>query len=118
MALASSLQKVAAKVISTFGQTVTVQFFSYGSYNPETGAMVKSSSNSEIKGILQDITEREVNELVQATDKKLLVAKNALTSVPNTEDKVSIGGTVYQVIEVKTEQVQGSNIYYELILRG
>lgn len=118
MALASSLQKVAAKVIGTFGQTVTVQFFSYGSYNPELGTIIKSSSGTAIKGIVQDITDREVNELVQATDKKLLVAKNDLSSVPNSEDKVSIGGTVYQIIEVKTEQVQGSNIYYELILRG
>ena len=80
MGLASSLQKVANKVIGKLGGDVTVRIVTGGSYNTTTGAITESESDSTIKGVLSDVALREVNELVQAGDKRLMIAASAVTT--------------------------------------
>jgi hypothetical protein len=116
-ALSTSLQKVAKTIIGKFGGDVTVRIVSAGSYNTTTGAINETESDDEIKGVLTDVSLREVNELVQAGDKRLTIAATA-NGAPETKDRVVIGSVVHQIIQVNTVEQDNEAIVYELILRA
>lgn len=118
MALSSSLRKVASKVVSKFGGDVTVRIVTGGSYNTTTGTITESESDSTVKGVLSDVSLREVNELVQAGDKRLLIAAAAVSTAPETKDRVVIGSVVHQIIQVNITEQANTAIVYELILRA
>lgn len=118
MALADSLRKVASKVITKFGGDVTVRIVSSGTYNTTTGTVGESVSDTEIKGVLQDIALREANDLIQAGDKRLTIAASDLTTAPETKDKVVISSVVHQIITVETTEQDNTAITHELILRA
>jgi hypothetical protein len=118
MTLANPLRKVASKVVSKFGGDVTVRIVTGGSYNTTTGAITESESDSTVKGVLSDVSLREVNELIQAGDKRLLIAAAAVGTAPETKDRVVISSVVHQVIQVNITEQANTAIVYELILRA
>lgn len=118
MTLASPLRKVASKLMARFGGVVTIRKIITGSYNTTTGAITETNTDTTVRGVLEDVNAREVNELVQAGDKRLLVAAADLASAPTTVDKVVISNVVHQVIRVTTIEQDNKAITYELILRA
>ena len=118
MALADSLAKVASTIIGKFGGDVTVRFVTAGAYNTTTGASAESTSDTAIKGVLEGITKAEVNDLIQAEDKRLTVAADDLATAPGTKDRVVISSVVYQIIAVNTVEQDNTAITHELILRS
>ena len=114
MALADSLARVASNVLKQFGVDVTIRFVSTGSYNATSGAIVETVDTA-IKGVLEDVNVREVNELIQAGDKRLTVAADDLATAPETKDRVVVGG-VHQIIRVETTEQDNAAITHELIL--
>ena len=118
MGLAQSLEKVAGTVIAKFGGDVTVRYVSAGTYNATTGAITETASDTDVKGVLEDVSVREVNELVQQGDKRLTVAAKELPSAPGTKDRVVISSVVHQIIRVETTEQDNTAITYELILRA
>jgi len=118
MSLSNSLRKVANKVVGKFGGDVTVRIVTGGSYNTTTGAITESESDATVKGVLSDVALREVNELVQAGDKRLVIAASAVTTAPETKDRIVISSVVHQVIQVNTTEQDNTAIVYELILRA
>ena len=118
MALASSLQKVASKIVGKFGGAITFSVVTAGAYNTTTGAIAETTTTSTIKGVLDAVSAREVNELVQATDKTLTVAAADLAAAPTTADRVTIGGIIHQIISVDKVEQDNQAIIYTLILRA
>jgi hypothetical protein len=119
MTLASPLRKVASKLMAKFGGNVTIRIVTPGAYNTSTGAITESVADTGIKGVLEDVSVREVNELVQASDKKLIIAALDLNgTTPDTSDRVVISAIVHQIIEVRTIEQNNEPITYELILRA
>jgi|TARA_Y100000289_G_scaffold65660_1_gene79768 hypothetical protein len=118
MSLSKALEKVASKVVNQFGGDVTIRYVAGSSYDASTGAVSETESDSDVKGVVVDITVREANELVQAGDKRLTVAAEGLPSAPETKDRVVIGSIVYQIIQVQTIEQANSAIIYELVLRA
>ena len=118
MGLASSLQKVADKVIAKFGGEVIIRYVSAGSYNATTGVVGETISDTEVRGILEGVSVREVNELIQAGDKRLTVAAKELPSAPETKDRAVISSVVHQIISVNTIEQDNEAITYELVLRA
>lgn len=118
MTLAVPLRKVASKLMARFGGDVTIRRITVGAYNTTTGAASETISDNEIKGILEDVNLREVNDLIQASDKRLIIAAADTAAVPTTVDKVLINNVVHQVIRVITIEQDNEPITYELILRS
>ncbi len=118
MGLAQSLEKVAGTVIEKFGGDVTIRYVSAGSYNATTGAISETASDTDVKGVLEDVSVREVNELVQQGDKRLTVAAKDLPSAPETKDRVVISTVVHQIIRVDTTEQDNTAITHGLILRA
>jgi len=117
MALASSLQKTAAKLVSKFGGAATIRRITIGAYDPATGTAAETATDTAVRGVLEDISLREVNDLIQAGDKRLLIAAADLANVPTPADRVIIAGRTLQVIDVRTIEQDNTAITYQLILR-
>ena len=60
MALATSLRKTASKLMLRFGGLVTIRRITTGAYNPTTGVATPTASESVIRGLLEDVTERDI----------------------------------------------------------
>ena len=118
MALAGSLQKTASKLMSKFGGDVTIRVITVGAYNPTTGTASESTTDTTVKGVLEDVNAREVNDLVQAGDRRLTIAAADTSTAPTAADKVVISSVVHQVIRVTTIEQDNQPITYELILRA
>jgi hypothetical protein len=117
MTLASPLRKVASKLMAKLGGVAIIRRVTPGVYNPTTGTVSQATSDTAVRGVLEDVNLREVNDLIQAGDKRLLIAAADLASAPTTADRVVITGRTLQVIEVRTIEQDNTAITYELILR-
>jgi hypothetical protein len=117
MSLAAPLRKVASKLMSRFGGVATLRRVTPGIYNPTTGTVSEVVSDTALRGVLEDVNLREVNDLIQAGDKRLIIAAADTAAVPTTADRVIITGRTLQVIEVRTIEQDNEPITYELILR-
>jgi hypothetical protein len=115
--LANPLRKVASKLMARFGGVATIRCVQTGVYNPTAGTISETSVDTTVRGVLEDVNLREVNELVQAGDKRLIVAAADLAAVPTTADRVLIAGRTLQVIRVQTIEQDNTPITHELILR-
>tara|TARA_R100001443_G_scaffold40668_1_gene54092 strand:- start:684 stop:950 length:267 start_codon:yes stop_codon:yes gene_type:complete len=69
MSLASSLKKAASKSLKALGGSVTIRKVTNGTYNTETGLMGASTSDTIVNGALSNVSNSEVNDLIQAKDK-------------------------------------------------
>ena len=118
MTLANSLRSVASKLMSKFGGDAIIRTVTTGVYNPATGTASESTSDVTIKGVVEDVNAREVNDLVQAGDRRLTIAAADVAAAPTTADKVVISNVVHQVIRVTTIEQDNQPITYELILRA
>jgi len=118
MALASPLRKVASKLMARFGGVATIRRVATGSYDPATGTIAETNTDTTVRGVLEDVNIREANELVQAGDKRLIIAAADLTTAPTTVDKVLINSVVHQIIRIQTIEQDNTAITYEIILRA
>jgi len=103
--------------MAKFGGTATIRRVVPGAYNPTTGSISETTTDTVVRGVLQDINLNEVNDLIQATDKRLLIAAADLANAPTPTDRVIISGVTHQVIRVDTIEQDNTPITYELILR-
>jgi len=124
MGLANSLQKVADKAIAKLGGEVIIRYVTAGSYNATTGVVGETTSDTEVRAVVvgrqfqPGVKDSEVNDLIQAGNKRLAVASNALPSAPGTKDRVVINSVVHQIISVETIEQDNKAITYELALRA
>ena len=116
---ADAVQKAIKNVASIqgFGQDVTIRTITAGSYNTTTGVISESNSDATVKAVLEDVNMREVNELIQAEDKKITISAGDVTTKPTTKDKVVISNILYNIIRVFTKTSVGTDISYTLFLR-
>jgi hypothetical protein len=118
MALASSLQNTASKLMRKFGGALTYRRVVSDLYNTETGSMTQATTDYNLRGVLKDVKAREVNELIQAGDKRLFIAATDLAVTPSTADRVIISTISHQIINVQTIEQDNQSITYELVLRA
>jgi hypothetical protein len=118
MSLANPLRKVASKLMAKFGGAATIRRVTPGIYNPTTGTATEVVADTSVRGVLEDVNVREVNDLIQSGDKRLTVAAADVAAAPSTADRVLIGGITHQIIRVTTIEQDNTAIAHELILRA
>ena len=117
MTLSGPLRKVASKLMTKFGGEVTIRRITLGAYNTTTGTAAETTSDTALRGVLEDVNLREVNDLIQSGDKRLTIAAADVATAPVTADRVLIGGVTHQIIRVTTIEQGNTAITHELILR-
>ena len=120
MGLETGLKKVVGKVIATpgIGTAVTFRRVTMGTYNVKNSKVNRSTSDTSLKGVLSSVNQREVNELIQGDDLKLLIAADALAFEPSTIDELVMSGITYQIVRVEKEIQAGVFLNYVLYLRA
>jgi hypothetical protein len=118
MTLANPLRKVASKLMAKFGGVVTINRVTAGVYNPATGTASEVVAGTVVRGVMEDVNVREVNDLIQSGDKRLTIAAADLTVAPSTADRVAVGAVTHQIIRVTTIEQDNTPITHELILRA
>lgn len=117
MALSTSLRKTASKLMAKFGGEVTFRRVSSGIYNPTSGTSLPVTTTTTIRGVLDNVTEREVNDLIKGTDKKLTIAAADLTFEPAVSDQVTVGGRIMQIVQSNKIEQDNTAIVFEIFLR-
>ena len=117
MSLANALKKAASKTLSKLGGNVTIRKVTAGSYNATTGAISETTADTTVKGILENVTRSQVNDLIEQQDKILTIAANDLDFVPTTKDRVVISSVEFKIITVNTNEQNNTPISFEIILR-
>jgi len=118
MTLANPLRKVASKLMAKFGGVVTIRRVTIGAYNATTGTAAETTVDTVVRGVLEDVNVREVNDLIQSGDKRLTIAAADLATAPSTADRVVVGAVTHQIIRVTTIEQDNTPITHELILRA
>lgn len=119
MSLSRALQKVSSRIVGKFGADVVVRYRTKGIYDLTTGSMGNASTQDVIvPGVLDNVDLQNVNELIQAGDKLLILASKDLPTPPTLTDAVLIKGILHQIIQVTTAEPQQEEITYELIIRA
>lgn len=117
MALATSLRKTASKLMLKFGGEVSFRRITTAAYNPTTGTAAPTASTTTVRGVLENVTEREINDLIKSTDKKLTVAAADLAYEPAVSDQVTVSSRIMQVVEVRKIEQDNTPIVFEVFLR-
>ena len=117
MALATSLRKTASKLMAKFGGEVMIRKNATGVYNPTTGTASVVVSTFTIRGVLEAVAERELNDLIKSTDKKLTIAAADLSFEPAVSDQVTVASRIMQTIQVNKIEQDNQPIVFEMFLR-
>ena len=117
MSLANALKKAASKTLSKLGGDVTIRRVSTGSYNTTTGAITETTSDTTIKGVLDNVSRNQVNDLIESQDKLLTISAGDLTFVPTTKDRVVISSVEFKIISISVNEQNNTPISFELVLR-
>tara|TARA_R100001086_G_scaffold2073_1_gene1412 strand:+ start:175 stop:528 length:354 start_codon:yes stop_codon:yes gene_type:complete len=117
MSLANALKKAASKTLSKLGGDVTIRRVSTGSYNTSTGAITETTSDTTIKGVLDNVSRSQVNDLIESQDKILTISANDITFVPTTKDRVVISSVEFKIISISVNEQNNTPISFELVLR-
>ena len=115
MSIANALKKVLSN--KKLSADITFRSVSAGSYNTTTGVITETNTDTSIRGILEDINNREVNELIEATDKKINIAAASLSYTPTTKDKIIVGSVTYSIIRIETNQLANDKLTFVCYLR-
>ena len=118
MGIASSLKKVANKTIMRFGGDIIIRRTTETSYNITDGAIIKDTSDTTVKGLLEKISKTEVNDLISQSDKKVNISAQDLTFTPTTKDKIVISSIVYKIIQIDTDMAENTDVKYIFYLRA
>tara|TARA_R100000773_G_scaffold1047_1_gene1672 strand:+ start:208 stop:561 length:354 start_codon:yes stop_codon:yes gene_type:complete len=117
MSLANALKKAASKTLSKLGGDVTIRQVTAGSYNTTTGAITETTSDTTIKGSLNNVNRSEVNDLIESQDKILTISAGDLSFVPTTKDRVVISSVEFKIISISVNEQNNTPISFELVLR-
>ena len=115
MGISSALKKVLTN--KKLSADITFKSVVAGSYNKTTGVVGETITDISIRGILEEINAREVNELIQASDKKIQIAAASLSTTPTTKDKIIVDSVTYSIIRVETNQFANEKLTFVCYLR-
>ena len=120
MAFNTALKTVIKNVLEVpgIGTSITYRKVTAGSYNATSGEISESYSDTTLKGLFEDVNLREVNDLIQADDRKCTIPADSLTFTPSTADQIVASSVTYQIVRVKITEQGGVNLNYELYLRA
>lgn len=113
----------ANKQLEKYGQAVTYQAITTGTYNPETGTVTNTETEYTGFGALFDFKERQLGtnfaagSTIEGGDKYALVAPETLTVTPKVNDKLVIGSDTWTVLNIKTLAPAGVLVLYTFHLR-
>lgn len=105
-------------ILTEFGQPVTVTIVSPTPvYDPTTSTNVNPTTDYPAVGAIFDLNDHEINgELVQVGDKRVYVSAIGAPDI-GLNDRVTVAGVTYRVINPNTIGPAGTAVLYNLHVR-
>ena len=115
----SSLNATAIAQIADKGRAVTLVYKTPGSYDPQTDAITGNGTTSQtVKMVILNFKRKDVDgTLIKTGDRMALLANDALTRPPKTNDNVTDGGETYNIEDVEAVAPGDTVLLYKLQLR-
>ena len=117
MSLANALKKAASASLKKLGGDVTIKRFTNGTYDSKSGTFFKNESTTTIKGVLDNVSRNQANNLIESQNKRLTISAGDLTFTPTTKDLVIINNIKFQIIQVIINEQNNTPVSFELVLR-
>jgi hypothetical protein len=106
----------ALRLLKKYGQTITVDQISTGSYNPLSGTQTTTKTSSTAIGALFNHKAKDVDEsLIMSGDKRLIMDSSINIK---TDDLVLAGGIIYTVVAVSELKPSDTRILWICNLRS
>ncbi len=106
----------AARLLSKFGQTVTITYSTSETYTIATQTNAKITSTFTGKAVVNQFDTSEVdNESILATDMRMILEQTS--RAPEVDNTVTVGSVVYRLLNVTTISPGGTDIVYICQLR-
>ena len=88
------------------------------SYDVNTGSVVKSTTSYSVKGIIDNFSYKEVDDInVLKDDLKFFVLSNELPTVESSNGHMTIDSITYQILRVDAIHVGATVVAYNIHLR-
>ena len=118
MSIANAFKKVANKTIMKFGGDIIIRRTTDSTYDMTDGEIIKDTTDTTVKGLLENVVNSEVNDLISQSDKKLNVSAQDLTFTPTTKDKIIISSIEYKIIQIDSDTALNEDVKYTFYLRA
>ena len=108
----------ATRLITKFGQSVTLRHYTIGTYSTTTGLNTVTTSDVTAKAAIFDFAQGQTlqaGNLIQSGDKQALMA---VTQTPAMQDHVIVGGKEYVILSLGELNPAGTVVMYDLHLRA
>jgi hypothetical protein len=116
MSFYPGLQSTALRLLTTYGQALTLRKRTPGAYDPATGAAAVTEADTSVRGAVFDFPAGMVDGTsILRGDRQVILAGGG--SVPDAGDLLLIGETAHNVISVKATAPAGTVVIYELQVR-
>lgn len=105
-------------LLADLGESLTLISVTTGVYDPATSSVTETTTNHSITAAVVNYNANQIDgTLIQAGDRKVIVAASGLAVTPKQNDKVTGLGDTVRVISVRTFRESGSTVAYVLQVR-
>ncbi len=106
--------------ISKYGRDITLTISDDDEvYDPATDTFTASGSDDyTVKGLFTNFSKMDIDgELIKRSDKRVLIAASSLSQAPDTDDKITDGTDVFNVINTEELKPGDTPILYMVQVR-
>jgi hypothetical protein len=116
--LDTRMRSLAQRLVDTYGKAITLREFTGNTYDPSTGTNTPSYTDHTATGVITSFAERLVDgSSIKAGDLSIIVPSKNLTFEPSTEDKVTLNGQDWSVVNSSPEPSGEDFAAYRLQIR-
>ena len=107
----------ALRLITQYGEAITLTRATPGAYDPTTGTTAAgSTANYNGFGVPIDYDQSEkFSDQIKQGDSRLFI--NAVSTIPQPADTLTLDSIVYRVMDVRKYTINSEHVLYELQLR-
>lgn len=110
--------QIANQMLTSFGVSATLSRQASGPYNPATASASITTTNQTVTVVTSPYPAKMIDgTMIQSSDLQVFVGTSGVTSPPEPADTLTVGGTEWTVISVKTYNPAGTTLLYELQVR-
>lgn len=116
-ALSDNLKATALRILTKYGEAVTFTRTTYDAYSPTTLSkpVISTTAFTGYAAPVDYANSNVPDDTIKQKDVKVYV--NAVSTVPQVGDQLTLSSTNYRVMEVLKHVVNGTTVLYELVLR-
>lgn len=123
MGILDGLASPVAKLLGTFGQSITYRTVTAGAYDPATGTATDTTTDATVSALVEDYPAFLAHSAdsdqggIRRGDKKVTIAADALAATPTPSDRVQVGGSWFNVVSIDAQFGTASALYYVIQAR-